>query len=403
MRHRFMHFALLLFGIILVLSPAACVGGLETAGTGPALQWYKILGGGKDDWGNSVKQTQDGGYIICGATTSYGAGNQDIWLIKTDAHGNKLWDKTFGSEKNEGGFSVQQTVDSGYIVCGATDSYGAGGTDAWLVKTDASGNKLWDKTFGGVENDIAYSVQQTTDGGYILCGSTKSQASGNNEMWLIKTDADGNKLWDKTFSGKGWAIGSSVQQTVDGGYIACGSTSITYPAKPSDYEVLVIKTDAVGDREWDTIIANDEQEQYKGKSVQQTIDGDYVVYAQGRMEVFLIMVDSKGNKLWNKKYGEQPNVVDEAGNSVQQTTDGGYIVCGTGIFLFEPRRAQPAVWLMKADINGNEEWIRKFTGNMNAGGSSVQQTTDGGYIVCGSTKSSSKGYDILLLKIAPDK
>jgi hypothetical protein len=403
MRRSFKHFALLLFGIFFVFFPLACAGGLETAGNGPDLQWYKTFGGGKDDWGYSVKRTKDDGYIMSGSTSSYGAGNDDLWLIKTDARGNKLWGKTFGGEKNEAGLSVQQTTDSGYIVCEATKSYGAGGADAWLVKTDASGNKLWDKTFGGVETDVTHSVQQTRDGGYILCGSTMSRTSGNNEMWVIKTDADGNRLWDKTFNGKGWAIGSSIQQTEDGGYIACGSTSITYPAKRSDYEVLVIKTDAAGDREWDTIIANDAQEQYIGKSVQQTIDGDYVVYAEGRMEVFLIMVDSKGTKLWYKKYGEQPNIIDDAGNSVQQTTDDGYIVCGTGIFFIEPRRAQPAVWLMKVDENGNGGWIRTFTGNMNAGGSSVQQTIDGGYIVCGSTKSSSKGYDILLMKIAPDK
>jgi len=396
-----MHFALLLFGIILIFFPAACAGGLETAGTGPALQWYKMLGGGKDDWGYSVEHTKDGGYIISGSTSSFGAGNQDIWLVKTDTHGNKLWDKTFGGEKNEGGFSVQQTTDGGYIVCGATNSYGAGGADAWLVKTDSSGNKLWDKTFGGAEGDVAYSVQQTTDGGYILCGSTKSQAGGNNEMWLIKTDADGNKLWDKTFSGNAWTAGASVQQTKDGGYVACGTTSIANPPRPNgDSEVLILKTDASGSKEWDNIIGGGEQEQYMGSSIQQTTDGGYIVYGRTRnMDALLIRVDSKGTKLWDKKYRE----IDEAGNSVQQTTDGGYIVCGTGIFFFEPRRAQPAVWLMKADINGDGEWIRTFTGNMNAGGSSVQQTIDGGYIVCGSTKSSSKGYDILLLKIAPDK
>ncbi len=394
MRHRFTHFALLLFGIILAFLPAACVGGLETTGTGPAVQWYKIFGGGKDDWGNSVKQTQDGGYIICGSTSSYGAGNQDIWLVKTDAYGNKLWDKTFGGEKDEGGFSVQQTTDGGYIVCGATNSYGAGGADVWLVKTDASGNKLWDRTFCGAETDIAYSVQQTTDGGYILCGVTKSQTAVDKEMWLINTDADGNKLWDKTFGGKGSATGTSVQQTADGGYIACGSTK---SIAGDDQEVLITKTDASGNKEWDNIIGGDEHEQYMGRSVQQTTDGGYIVYGStGNMEVLLIRIDSKGNNLWDKKYGEQPDIVDEAGNSVQQTTDGGYIVCGAApSFKFRSE----VVWLMKTDVNGNREWSKTFGRKKGCIGSSVQQTADGGYVVCGTVG----GYDILLLKIAPDK
>jgi hypothetical protein len=394
MRHRFKHFALLLFGVILAFLPTACVGGLETTGTGPAVQWYKMFGGGKNDWGNSVKQTQDGGYIICGDTSSYGAGNQDIWLVKTNAHGNKLWDKTFGGEKNEGGFSVQQTTDGGYVVCGATDSYGAGSADFWLVKTDASGNKLWDKTFGGAETDIANSVQQTTDGGYILCGSIKTQTGNDKEMWLIKTDADGNKLWDRTFSGKGVAAGVSVQQTADGGYIACGRTA---SIAGDDYEVLITKTDASGNKEWDNIIGGDEQEHYMGKAVQQTTDGGYIVYGStGNMEVLLIKIDSKGDKLWDKKYRQ----IDEAGNSVQQTTDGGYIVCGTAPSI-ELRRE--VVWLMKADVNGNREWSQTFGSKKAVSGSSVQQTTDGGYVVCGTTGSFDGESDILLVKIAPDK
>jgi hypothetical protein len=397
-KHRFTHFILLLFGIILIFFQSACAGGLKTTGTGPDVQWYKTFGGGKDDWGNSVKLTRDGGYIICGSTTSYGAGNQDLWLVKTDANGNKLWDKTFGGEKNEVGFSIQQTTDGGYIVCGATESYGAGGADAWLVKTDASGNKLWDKTFGGAETDAGYSVQQTTDGGYILCGSTKSQAAGNNEMWLIKTDVDGNKLWDKTFSGKGWTTGVSVQQTKDGGYIACGSTGFIWDPNQAIW-ITVTKTDASGNKEWDNIIGGDEQERYTGTAVLQTTDGDYIVYGRtDNMDALLIKIDSKGNKLWDKKYRE----IYGAGNSIQQTTDDGYIVCGTAP-SFEHR--SEVVWLMKTDVDGNEEWIKTF-GNEKATitvGHSVQQTMDGGYVVCGTTYRLLFGSDVLLVKVAPDK
>ena len=155
-----------------------------------AESWQKTFGGSGNDYANSVQQTSDGGYIIAGYTDSSGTGNYYAWLIKTDASGNKLWDKTFGGSNADYASSVQQTSDGGYIA-GYTDS--SGNYDAWLIKTDASGNKLWDKTFGGSNADYANSVQQTSDGGYIIAGKTDSYgAAGNADARLIKTDANGN-------------------------------------------------------------------------------------------------------------------------------------------------------------------------------------------------------------------
>jgi hypothetical protein len=156
---------------------------------------------------------------------SYGTGKTEAHLIKTDAAGNKLWDEMFVGKGNDIGTSVQQTTDGGYVICGATGSYETETSGTLLIKTDAAGNKLWDRTFGGERISIGNSVQQTADGGYIVCGTTTSYETNRTEGLLIKTDAKGNKLWDKALGGEGNTEGESVQQTTDGGYIVSGTVS----------------------------------------------------------------------------------------------------------------------------------------------------------------------------------
>jgi hypothetical protein len=264
---------------------------IKTNSNGDAL-WTKTFGGTDSDVGYSVQQTIDGGYIVTGKTESYGSGNSDVYLIKTNSTGDTLWTRTFGGTDSEFGNSVQQTTDGGYIIAGFTWSFGAGVMDVYLVKTNSSGDTLWTETFGGASYDYGNSVQQTTDGGYIIVGSTESFGSGYFDIYLIKTDSSGNALWTKTFGGVDFDYGRFVQQTTDGGYIVTGNTE-SYSSGNSD--VYLIKTDSIGNTLWTESFGGSGLD--AGYSIQQTTDGGYIItgltssYGAGFCDVYLIKLE----------------------------------------------------------------------------------------------------------------
>ena len=303
-----------------------------------------LFGGSGNDRGCSVKQTADGGYIITGYLSNIES-RFDVWLIKTDNQGNEEWNQTFGGNSNDFSYSVQQTMDGGYIITGGTQSFGSGEEDVYLIKTDSQGNKEWNQTFGGSEDDYGYSVKQTMDGGYIITGGTQSFGSGESDMWLIKTDSQGNEEWNQTFGGSGYDGGSSVKQTMDGGYVITGGTQ-SFGSGGSDSDVWLIKTDSQGNEEWNQTFGGG-----GGHSVKQTNDGGYVVIGGTDSEenVWLIKTDSQGNEEWNKTYGGSE---DDHGISGEQTSDGGYIITGS---TRSYNRGRYDVYLIKTDPNGNTE------------------------------------------------
>ncbi len=288
--------------------------------------YYEFPGAVTDYIASFVQQTKDGGYIIAGNGRS-GYRDSDAWLIKTDAQGNERWNKTFKGvrsfssvqQTSDGGYivagimliktdangnqqwnrafrnlseyfySVRQTSDGGYVLVGFTFSNVTSG-DALLIKIDASGNEQWNSTFGGIRDDSANSVEQTNDGGYILAGSTTSYGAGQNDAWLIKTDAKGNEMWNKTFGGMSYDYASSVQQTPDDGYILAGSTK-SYGAI---FDAWLIKTNASGNMQWSKIIGGAKSD--SANSVQPTRDGGYILagstasYGAGSVNAWLIKV-----------------------------------------------------------------------------------------------------------------
>ena len=170
----------------------------------------------------SIQQSTDGGYVLVGTTTAFGAGGNDIYLVKTNAYGNIVWSKSYGNATgDESATSVSKTIDGGYIIEGISNIFGAGNYDIYVVKIDSLGNTLWSKTYGGTNDETTgiNSIQQTSDGGYILVGSTKSFGRGWYDVYLIKTNNLGDTLWTRTFGDSNYNMGRSVKQTNDGGYI----------------------------------------------------------------------------------------------------------------------------------------------------------------------------------------
>jgi len=361
----------------------------------PDTLWTKTIGGVDWEWGRSVQQTINGGYIVTGCTYSFGNGEGDIYLLYIDATGKMQWSKTFGGADNDEGYSVQQTSDGGFIIAGKTYSYGAGSSDIILLKTDANGDSIWARTFGGTDMDEAYSVQQTMDGGYILTGITISDSTGLSDILLLKTNPNGDSLWAKTFGGNQLDIGESVQQTADSGYIIVGYT-LSYGAGG---DVYIIKTDINGDTIW-TKIYGDVFTNY-GRSVQQTTDSGYIITGYtdpywGTTYAFLIKTDVNGDTIWTKNYHNGMGI----GSFVQQTTDGGYIIAG---YNWRYGFNSYDVFLIKTNAIGDTIWTKTIGGAADDGSYSIQQTNDEGYIVTGWTKSYGAGkHDVYLIKLKPE-
>jgi hypothetical protein len=361
-------------------------------------QWNKTFGGSNIDVGYSVQQTTDDGYIIVGYTRSYGdASGRNVWLIRTDSSGNEIWNRTFGGNDDDEGESVKQTSDGGYILTGYTKSFGAGSKDVILIKTDASGNQEWMKIFGGAYDEEGYSVQQTTDGGYIIAGATSSFAMGGRDVWLIKTNASGGEQWTRSLGGLASDGAFSIQQTTDGGYILTGWT-FSYGTGYLG-SIWLVKTDDLGYEQWNKVFGGDDAD--RGYAVQQTSDGGYIItgytgsFGAGLYDLILLKTDASGNQIWMKTFGGTGR---DYGNDVQQTTDGGYIIVG---YTLSYGSGGDDLWVIKTDNLGNELNSVTYGGTSSDVGYAVQQTTDSGYIIVGHTLSYGAGvHDVWLIKIA---
>ena len=351
-------------------------------------QWAKTYGGSNHDWADSIQQTSDGGYIVLGRTNSFGfAHGPALWILKLSSVGDVEWQKIYGaSSSDHWPHSIQQTMDGGYIVAGETRTWGTS-SNIWVLKLSSEGDVEWQRTYGGNEDDKASSIQQTMDGGYIVAGETRSWGVGD-DIWVLKLSPVGDVEWQKTYGGDADDSAYYVQQTMDGAYIVVGNTN-SFGAGSIDFWVL--RLSSTGDVEWQKTYGGSDSDEVH--SVQQTMDGGYIV-AGG---INVLKLSSEGDIEWQHSYG---TVV---ASSVQQTMDGGYIVAGTGGGGGEGFVSYANSGILKLSFNGEIEWQKAYGGGFEDHASSIQQTSDEGYIFAGNTISfgiSRLDYNFWILKLS---
>ncbi|GAF79018.1 unnamed protein product, partial [marine sediment metagenome] len=326
---------------------------------------------------------------------SFGAGRRDIWILKLDSNGIIEWQRTYGGSYNELANSIQQTSDGGYIAAGISFSFGSGSGDFWVLKLDSTGNIEWQRAYGGSEKDYAKSIQQTNDGGYIVEGQTYSFGPGLSNIWILKLSSVGDIEWQRTYGGSSDDYAFWIQQTSDGGYIIAGET---YSYGDGSDDAWILKLSSVGDIEWQRIYGGNKQDW--SSIIQQTSDGGYIVagggysFSAGDRDGWILKLSSVGDIEWQRTYG---GIDYDYTWHIQQTNDEGYIIAG---YTFSFGEGKSDAWVFKVDTIGNIEWQRTYGGGDYDYARSIQQTSDGGYIVTGHTESFGAGRrDIWALKL----
>jgi hypothetical protein len=379
-----------------------------------SIQWQKCLGGGYDDEALSIQQTNDSGFIVAGYTMSNNGnvsgnhGNFDYWVVKLNYLGNIQWQKCLGGTGDDYATSIQQTNDNGFIVAGYTESNNGdvsgnhGGYDCWVVKLDSYGDTLWTKCLGGTEWDYATSIQQTNDSGFIVAGYTKSNdgdVSGNHgdyDYWVVKLGSLGDIQWQKCLGGTNTDFAYSIQQTSDEGFIVAGETysnngDVSVNHGYTDF--WVVKLNSLGTIQWQKCLGGSNID--GASSIQQTSDEGFIVAGtthsndgdvsgnHGGYDYWIVKLDSYGYIQWQKCLG---GTNPDLAYSIQQTSDEGFIVAGytqsydCNVF---GNHGYYDYWVVKLDSSGDIQWQKCLGGSNIDCASSIQQTSDEGFIVAG--------------------
>ena len=398
----------------------------------PSIQWQKSFGGSQSDGAYSICQTTDGGYVVAGYTESNDSdiavfhGNQDYWILKLNNAGSIEWQKSLGGTDKDFSYSVQQTTDGGYIVAGQSISDDIdisgnhGQEDYWIVKLNSFGNIQWQKSLGGSNNDYAYSITQTMSGGYIVAGTTKSTDGDISfhhgtiaiqyDYWVVNLDSAGNILWEKTLGGGSNDLAECVIQTTDSGFVIAGRSSSTdgevtnHHGTTQNSDLWIVKLNNSGILQWQKSLGGTLDD--GAYSIQQTLDGGFIAGGTSTSsdgdvtlhygsfvgnDIWIVKTDSVGNLIWEKTLGGTDT---DMIHYIQQTNDGEYILAGyTGsddgdLMGLRGRGIDYDSWIVKLSNSGNIQWQKLMGGTKDDIARCIKQTNDNGFIVSGSSSSS---------------
>ncbi len=363
----------------------------------PDSLWSRMYGGTGMDLCNAVKQTGDGGFILAGRT-NFSSNDVDAWLVKTDANGNSQWTRMLGGSMTEVAWDVVTRSQGGYAMVGETHSFGAGNDDVYFATYSAEGVPQNISYWGGSMNDNGYSLEQTSDGGFVIGGMTNSFGGGASDMWLVKCDAAGALQWAQDYGGSGYDICYAITQTPDGGYALAGYTS-SYGAGSVD--AWLVRTNSNGQVLWSRTYG------YAGEDVAydmiKTSDGGFALagYTQndgdGERDMYVVKTDGNGTVQWIQSFGGQ---YDDICYSIRQTSDGGYVIAGKSDSY---GWGGSDFWIMRLSSTGNSLWNRTFGGTNSEVGESVAVTSDGGFVLGGRTLSfGAVDWDMWLVRTGPD-
>jgi hypothetical protein len=374
---------------------------LIALGQGPPILWQKTFGGSSTEAPRNIQQTSDGGYVVIGSTTSQdgdvicnhpdeGGGCYEILVLKLSSTGTLQWARSLGGSQADDGCYIQETSSGDFILVGTTlsDDGDVSGknirSDAWVVKLSSSGNILWQKCYGGSNDDYAYCIRQTKEGGYIFVGATTSTNStvppnmGRSDVWVVKLDGIGNIIWQKNYGGSSDEEGHNISQTADGGYVVLGGIvpdSNYVGCNAGNSDGLIYKLDTNGGVEWNKCLG---AQGWDGTNeVQQTSDKGYIIAGHSKsqqitthwwndLDCWILKLDSLGNTTWQKTYG---GGWDDAAWSIKQTSDGGYVFLAAtqsndgDIDDPIPPFAITNCWVVKLDAMGNIIWKKSYGGS----------------------------------------
>ncbi|MGD9493843.1 MAG: T9SS type A sorting domain-containing protein [Bacteroidales bacterium] len=367
-----------------------------TVSTHAQIMFQRHYGGSGDEYGSTCIQTSDGGYIVTGSTDSYGLGGRDIYVVRTNEYGDTIWKKTCGGNGDDQATCIIETNDGGYAITGITSSFGAGSTDVYLIKINQNGDTIWTKTYGGSGAESGYCLLQTPTNDYIISGFTESYSPVTSSIYIIKTDSNGDTLWAKTYYKQDVNTGYAIIQTVDNNYLV----GITLSNTVSTHDYMIAKIDSLGDTLWTKVYDKGANDWFS--SVVELDGGDFVVsgftnsLGYGGYDMFLARYNSSGDEIWFKTYG---GTEDDLGGGVIFTNDLSIINCGS---TFSFGKGGEDFYLVKINLNGDTIWTKTYGGIDNDYGGSIMQTTDGGLIIGGSSSSYGNGSEIFLIKTNPN-